>query len=102
MLYFSKVVDRVGIKSKYTQGLQRSEFLGDDLGRIQNIEVKAGGLVLIDDLDAELPLREVARFDGIPEILSVKVRILARDMLSLVPDQTGFTLLGLEVPLDES
>lgn len=101
LLNFSKVVDGVDIQSQDSKRLQRSKLLGNDLSRVQDVKTKGGGLVLVNDLDVELPLGEVPRLDGIPEVLAVKVGVLARDVLSLIPDQAGLALLGLEVPLDQ-
>ena len=81
--------------------MKRRELLGNDLGRVHDIESEAEGLALLDDLDVELPFRVFTRLDGVKEILAVKVRILACDMLGFVPNQAGLALLGLPVPLDE-
>lgn len=101
LLNLSEVVDRVGIELQHTERLQRGELLGDDLGRVEDIKVEARSLLLVDDLDVELPLREVARVDGVPQVLTVEVRVLARGVQGLVPDQASLALLSLEVPLDE-
>jgi hypothetical protein len=58
-------------------------------------------LVLVHDLDAELPLWTVAGLDGVPEILTVEVGVLAGQDLGFFPDERGLALLGLPVPLDE-
>lgn len=101
LLGFGKVVDGVCIELEATKRVKRGKFLGDDFGRVQDIKPKGKGLVLFNNLDRELPLRAIARLDGIPEILPVEVGILAGNVLGLVPDQTGLALLRLPVPLDE-
>ena len=41
---------------------------------------------LFDDLHAEFPFGKVAIIDGFPQIAAVKIRILAGDLLGLIPD----------------
>ena len=96
-----EVVDGVDVQSENAERLQRGQLLWDDLRGIEDVESKGGGLVLVDHLDIELPFREIARLNGIPEILAVIVGVLPSDVLSFIPDKTGLALLGLEVPLDK-
>ncbi len=98
---FSKVIDGICVETHHAHRVKRRELLGNDLGRVHDIESEAEGLALLDDLDVELPFRVFTRLDGVKEILAVKVRILACDMLGFVPNQAGLALLGLPVPLDE-
>lgn len=101
LLSLSKVVGRILIQPHNSQGMQRGKLLGDDLGRVQDIEAKLQRLVLVNDLSVELPLWIVPRSNRIPEIRAMVVGVLASNVLRLVPDQTCFALLGLPVPLDE-
>lgn len=101
MFSLSKIVGRIGIESHDTDRHKRGIFLRNDLGRIEHVESKGQGLILVDDLQVELPLGIVARLDGVEEILSVIVGILTGSALGLVPNKTGFALLRLPVPLDQ-
>lgn len=82
-------------------GLQRSTLFGNDLGGIKNIESISENILFLDDLDIELPLRPVSRLDCFPEVVAVIVCILARDVLSFVPNKAGLALLSLPMPFDE-
>lgn len=101
LLDLGKVVHRVGVQSEDTKRLEGGELLRDDLSRVQDVEAKSLGLLLVDDLHIELPLGEVTRVDGVPEILTVEIGILASNVLRLIPYKASLALLGLEVPLDK-
>lgn len=77
LLRLGEVVGRVSVQLHHTQLLERGELLGDDLGSIKIIKVEAAGLLLVDDLDRELPLGAVTGLDSVPQILSVHVGVLA-------------------------
>jgi hypothetical protein len=101
LLRLGEVVGGVAIQLHQAQLRDRHKLLGDDLGGVQQVEAECQRLVLVDNLDAKLPLRAVARLDGIPEILAVEVGVLARNDLRLLPDKTGLALARLPVPLDK-
>lgn len=48
-----------------------------------------------------LPLRVVSILNGLEQILTDEIRVLARHLLSFLPDHTGFTLQRLPVELDQ-
>jgi hypothetical protein len=77
------------------------DFLGDELGRVEDVEVEAVGELLVEELDAEVPLREIAGLDRVPQVAAVEVRIGAVDLDRLVPDHRLHALLRLPVELDE-
>ncbi len=101
LLRLGEEVGRVTVQLQHPQLGQGRELLGDDLGRVQQVEAKGQRLVLVDHLHRELPGGAVARLDGVPEVLAVKVGVLARRDLRLLPHEAGFALERLEVPLDE-
>jgi hypothetical protein len=101
LLSLGKVIDGICIQSQHTKRIERGILLWDDLGRVKNVESEGESLVFVENLDVELPLWIVARLNGVPEILSVEVGILASNVLGFVPDQAGFPLLGLPVPFDK-
>jgi hypothetical protein len=76
-------------------------LLGDDLGGIEDVEGKAVGEVVVEDLHAELPLGEVALLDRVPQVAAVEIRVGAVDLHGLVPEHRLQALLGLPVELDE-
>lgn len=94
-------VDRVGIQLELAELLQMRKLLGDHLGGIQEIESKGEGVLLVNNLHADIPLGAVAGFDGVPKVLAVVVGVSAGNDLGLLPNQAGKALLGLEVPFDE-
>ena len=55
LLRFGKEVDRVAVKHHPSNDLDRNDFLRNDLGRVQNIEVETGRLLLVERLNAKLP-----------------------------------------------
>lgn len=101
LLRLGKEVGGVAVQLQHSQLGKRNELLGDNLGRIEQVKAKGLCLLFVDDLDCQLPGRAVARLDGIPEVLAVKVWILASHDLCFFPDQAGLALERLEVPLDE-
>ena len=62
---------------------------------------KRFGEVLVEQLQAELPLRIVAHLDRVPQVAAVEVGIGAVDLHRLVPDDRLHAELRLPVELDE-
>src|SRR3546814_16493770 len=50
----------------------RQHLLRDDLGRIEDVEVEPVGEILVEELQAEFPFREVAHLDRIPQVAAVR------------------------------
>ena len=71
----------------------RDELLGDELGGVEDVEVEGVGELVVEHLHAELPLREVAGVDGVPQVTAVEVGVGAVDLHGLVP-QHGLQALG--------
>lgn len=101
LLRFGEVVRGVAVQLHHTQLRDGHKLLGKDLGGVQQVEAVRQHLVLVDNLDAKLPLGAIARLDGIPEVLAVEVGVLARNNLCLLPNKAGLPLTGLPVPLDK-
>ena len=75
--------------------LHRHQLLGHDLGRVEHVEAEALGLLLGEDLQAELPLGIRAGLDRFPQVAAMEVGVGAGDLDRLVPHQrvragTGF------------
>lgn len=101
LLRLGEVVRRVAVQLHQTQLRDRHKLLGKNLGGVQQVKAVRQRLVLVDNLHTKLPLRAIARLNGIPEILTVEVGVLARNDLRLLPDKTGLALARLPMPLDK-
>src|SRR3954452_19172393 len=55
------------------------------LCRVQDVEVERVRELVVEELQAELPLRIVALGDGVPQVASVEVGVRAVDLDRLVP-----------------
>ena len=80
---------------------RRQNLLRNDLGRIEHVEVEAVGEILVEQLQAQLPFREVAGLDRVPEIAPMEVGIGAIDLDGLVPNDRLQAQLRLPVEFDE-
>src|SRR3984957_4230942 len=89
LLRFGKEVDWVAIKHHPPNDLDGNNLLRNDLGRVQNIEVETGRVLLVECLNAKLPLRKSALGDRLVEIAAVKVWIRAANLCCFVPDDRG-------------
>ena len=65
------------------------------------IERQAVGGRLVEQLDAEIPLREIARLDRFPQVAAVEIGIGAVDLHRLVPQHRLQALLRLPMEFDE-
>lgn len=96
-----EVVRGVLVQLHDAEFLQRRKLFRDNLGRVQDIKAESEGLVLVDDLDGQFPLGRVAGGDGVEQIGTVRIGILAGEDLGFLPVETGSPLFRLPVPLDE-
>ncbi len=101
LLSFGEVVRWVLVQLHYTNFLQRRQLFWDDLGRVKHIEAERKCLILINDLDSELPLGIVARRDGVEQVGTVRISIFASKGLGLLPIEAGLALFRLPVPFDK-
>ena len=95
-----EVVDHA-VEHQPPDDTHRQQLLGDQLGRVQDVEVKAIGEVLVEQLHAKLPLREGASVDRVPEVAAMEIRVGAIDLHRLVPRHRLQAELRLPVELDE-
>ena len=63
LLGLGEEVVRVAVQRQLADLDDRHELLGNDLGRVEQIEAELVLVLLLDDLQAELPFREVAALD---------------------------------------
>ncbi len=64
--FFGKEVIRVAVEDHSANPLHRHQRLGDQLGGIEQVEVKANSFSSGDQLQAKLKFRVVPGFDGLP------------------------------------
>ncbi len=102
LLGLGEEVVRVAIEGHLAELLHRHQLLGDELGRVEQVEVELVLVSLFHHLHAQLPLEVVAHLDGLPHVAAVEVRVLASDLQRLVPDQRESTGHRLPVELDET
>ena len=95
-----EVVDRP-VEHQATDDPHRQHFLGDDLGGVEHVEVEGVGEILVEQLHAQLPFREGAAVDRLPEVATMEVGIGAVDLHRLVPGDRLQAELRLPVELDE-
>ena len=95
-----EVVD-APVEDHPADGPHRHLLLGDQLGRVEHVELELLGERLVEELEAQLPFGEVARLDGVPEVAAVEVGVGPVDLDRLVPDHRLEPLLRLPVELDE-
>lgn len=78
----------------------RDLLLGPDLGRVEDVEVELELVLILYHLHLEVVLGVVAHLDGFQKITSQEIRVLAADLLRLVPDQPVGSQFGLLVKLN--
>src|SRR5271169_6301685 len=89
LLGLGEKVVGISVQRQLADAAHRNEFLRDDLSRVEKVEVEFELVLLFDDLQTQLPFRIVATLDRFEEVATVKIGVLARDLLRLVPDE-GF------------
>ncbi|MCY1426958.1 hypothetical protein D9M71_427870 [compost metagenome] len=99
---FGKEIVRVAVEHHLAQRRNRHQLFGDDLGRVEQVEVERVLVFFSNDLHAELPFRVIAGFDRFPEVAAVVVGIFTRQLLRFVPEQRTYTSLGLPMEFDEA
>ena len=72
-----EVVLRVPVQHQFADTANGHHFLGNQLGRVEQVEVERMPILLIHHLHAELPFGEVPRFDRIEKIAAMKIRVIA-------------------------
>ncbi|MNY45938.1 hypothetical protein D3C86_1810760 [compost metagenome] len=84
---FGKKVVRIAVEHHLAQRRYRHQFLRDDLGWIEQVEIEPVLVLLRDDLHAEFPLRVVTHLDGFPQVAAMVIGILTRKLLGFIPQQ---------------
>jgi hypothetical protein len=82
--------------------LNRGQFLGEELGRVEKIDAFEGLLRVVREyLDAQIPLGVGARLDGVGEITTVEVGVDPGGDLRLLPHQRMHPQARLPVELHQ-
>ena len=101
LLGLGEEVVGVSVQHHAADDPQRMILFRDQLGRIENIERQGVRLGLVQQLDGELPFREVALIDGLEQIAPMIVRVGPGDLDRLVPAGGLGPQPGTPVELDE-
>ena len=88
LLGFGEVVGGVAIQRQLPDQLHRSEFFGDQFGRVEQVDpFEAVGSVVGHHLNAELVFKERAGLDPVGHVAAVEVRVAAGGDLRFFPHQ---------------
>ena len=88
LLGLGEVVHRVAIQRHRADDLDRTQFLGHDLGRIEQIDALEHLVLRVGHhLEAEIPLRVGAGLDGVSQVAAVEVRVETASQLCLLPGE---------------
>ena len=101
LLGLGEEVVGIAVEHQLADRHDRHQLLRHDLGRVEHVEGERLGLLLGEDLQAQLVLGIGARLDRFPEIAAVEVGIGAGDLDRFVPDQRVRAGLRRPVELDE-
>ena len=101
LLRLGKKVVWVAVEHHAANDLYRHQFLGDELGGVQDVKAELVGLLLAEDLHAQLPFWEGTSLDPFPQISAVEVRVGAGNFHGFVPHQRLRAVFGLPMELDE-
>ena len=80
-----EVVD-VAVEHHLADDLERDVFLGDQFGGVEHVELERVGGFLVEGLNTELPLGEIAARDRVEQVAAMEIRIGAADLARLVPE----------------
>src|ERR1700690_3925183 len=101
LLRLEKEVDGIAIEHHPPNDFNGNDFLWDDFRRVEDIEVKTFRLLLVESLNAKLPLREGTLGDRLIEVTAMKVGVGPVDLDRLIPDDRGRADRRAPVEFDE-
>ena len=102
LLGFREEVVRVAVQGHFAQRRDRDDFFGNDLGRVEDVEVEVVFVLFFDDLHAQFPFRVVTHLDRFPQVATVVVGIFTGELLRLVPHQRAGAGSRAPVEFDEA
>ncbi|CCK06684.1 hypothetical protein BN128_514 [Cronobacter sakazakii 696] len=97
LFVFGEEVIRVAVQHHFADQLHRHQLFRDELGGIEEVKIKLKFVLFRDQLHAEFIFGVVARFDGLPQIATVEIRIAPGEFLRFIPDKRRFTRHRLPV-----
>jgi hypothetical protein len=98
----AKKILGVAVEDHPSDNLQRHELFGDELGCVEHIEVKARGLLFVEQLNTEIPFRKIAGCDRLKQIAAMEVGVGATNLYGFVPDYRLHAELRPPVELDKA
>ncbi|MNO73044.1 hypothetical protein D3C76_640030 [compost metagenome] len=101
LLGLGEEVVRVAVEHHLAHHLDGHQLFRNQLGGVEQIEIEAVLVAFRNHLQGQFPFRVVARFDVLPQPAPVEVRVLAGELLRLVPDQRAGARRRAPVELDE-
>jgi hypothetical protein len=101
LLRLGEIVAGVAVQCKLAKRCEGDDVFGNNLGRIQNIKTPAQLVILLENLSLKDPLRVLAIFDALEQVLAVEIGVHSGGDLSLFPQERGLTLHRPESELDE-
>ena len=103
LLGLGEEVRGVAVEGERADALHRAQLLGDDLGRVEQVDALEELVVAVGHhLHAEVPLRVRAGLDRVPEVAAVEVGVDAPELLRLLPDERVHARRRLPVELHEA
>ncbi|MNV50508.1 hypothetical protein D3C71_1425230 [compost metagenome] len=102
LLGFGEEVVRVAVQHHLAQRRDGHQFFGDQLGRVENVEIEGVFIFFFDDLHPQLPFRVVADLNRLPQITPMVVGVLSRKLLRFVPHQGASAGRRAPVEFDEA
>jgi hypothetical protein len=96
LFVFGKEVVRVAVEDHFADPLHRHQRLGDQLGGIEQVEVKIKFILFGDQLQAELKFRVVPGFNGLPQIAAMKIGVAAGQLLRFIPPSDALPATGFQ------
>ena len=98
LFHFREIICRHAVEFHHAHFHQRIVFVRPDLGEVKRVDFVTRGFGLRHDLDADFPLGEVARGNGVSEIALGEVRVFAHHFDGVFAVKVLDALHGLEVP----
>ncbi len=103
LLGFGEVIRRVPVQGELADQLDRCQFLGHHLGRVEQVDaLEAVGAVVRHDLDTQLVFQERSGLDPVGHVPAVEIRVDPGGDLRFFPDQGVHTGGRLPVELHQA
>ena len=88
LLRFCEEIGGVAVQCQAPDDCNRSQLFRYQLGGIEEVDALEHLIVRVRErLDAQIPLREDAALNGVPQIPPVEIRVDSTQLLALLPNQ---------------